>query len=209
MDIQYELYRKAIENAGNWLADPRTVILDTETTDLAGYLVEIAIIDVAGNVLLNTRVNPQSPISAQASAIHGHTADTLANAPLFPEIVDSLITTLTGRRVVIYNQDFDTAIIKNELRRWYYALWDGRVVPNANEPGVERRDWTESQIRMVMGRAAWNCAMMAYSDYVGDWNHRHGNNRWQRLPGGDHSALGDCQATLAILKKIAAAAEKE
>lgn len=29
------------------------------------------------------------------------------------------------------------------------------------------------------------------------------NYRWQRLPGGDHSALGDCWATLKVLQKMA------
>ena len=29
------------------------------------------------------------------------------------------------------------------------------------------------------------------------------NDRWQKLPGGDHSALGDCRATLAILHEMA------
>lgn len=31
----------------------------------------------------------------------------------------------------------------------------------------------------------------------------HGNNRWQKLPGGDHSALGDARATLAVIRKMA------
>jgi hypothetical protein len=204
-DIQYALYRRAIEDAGNWLADPRTLILDTETTDLHGYICEIAIIDVAGNVILNTLVNPQVPISPEASAIHGHTAESLAGALRFDQIVTTLFDIIAGRRVVIYNQGFDTAILRNELRRWYGAMWDSHL---ARSP-EERRLWIEKQILETMLHTTWGCAMMAYSDYVGDWNHRHGNNRWQRLPGGDHSALGDCQATLEVLKTIAKAAEAE
>jgi DNA polymerase-3 subunit epsilon len=42
-----------------------------------------------------------------------------------------------------------------------------------------------------------------YSQWIGDWNDYHGNYKWQRLPGGDHSALGDCRATLAVLKQMA------
>jgi DNA polymerase-3 subunit epsilon len=45
-----------------------------------------------------------------------------------------------------------------------------------------------------------------YAQFVGDWNEYHGNYKWQRLPGGDHSALGDCRATLAVLKEMAAEA---
>lgn len=207
-DIQYALYRRAIEDAGNWLADPRTVILDTETTDMAGYLVEIAIIDTAGNVLLNTTVNPQAPISPAASNIHGHTAESLAGALRFDQIVSTLLDILKARRVVIYNQGFDTAILRNELRRWYRALWDSRTALSTVELGGEvRRIWIEDRIKETMGCSVWGCAMMAYSDYIGDWNYRHGNNRWQKLPCGDHSALGDCKATLKVLKQIAAAAE--
>lgn len=29
------------------------------------------------------------------------------------------------------------------------------------------------------------------------------NYRYQRLPGGDHSALGDARATLAVIKRMA------
>jgi DNA polymerase III subunit epsilon len=66
---------------------------------------------------------------------------------------------------------------------------------------------THTRARELLGRASYECAMLAYSDWIGNWNEYHGNNRWQRLPGGDHTALGDCRATLKVLRKIAAAAE--
>lgn len=34
-------------------------------------------------------------------------------------------------------------------------------------------------------------------------------DRWQPLPGGDHSALGDARATLAVLKRMAESASRE
>jgi hypothetical protein len=43
------------------------VILDTETTDLEGYVVEIAVLDAAtGDVLLDTLVNPGCPVQPAA-----------------------------------------------------------------------------------------------------------------------------------------------
>jgi hypothetical protein len=48
------------------------------------------------------------------------------------------------------------------------------------------------------------CAMSNYASFVGEWNDYHGNYKWQRLPGGDHSAIGDCLATLELIKKMAA-----
>lgn len=45
--------------------------------------------------------------------------------------------------------------------------------------------------------------MHLYSEFVGEWNDYFGNNKWQKLPGGDHSAVGDCLATLEVIKYIA------
>ena len=51
----------------------------------------------------------------------------------------------------------------------------------------------------------WECAMQRYAHFCGEWNDYHGNYRLQKLPGGDHSALGDCQAVLALLQSMAEA----
>ena len=57
---------------------------------------------------------------------------------------------------------------------------------------------------MLSGRylPAWECAMGWYSQYVGEPGKR-GGYRNQKLPGGDHSALGDCRATLAVIETMA------
>jgi hypothetical protein len=49
--------------AASLLADPDVVILDTETTDLPGYVVEIAAVSTSGLVLLNDRAWIRSPRS--------------------------------------------------------------------------------------------------------------------------------------------------
>jgi DNA polymerase III subunit epsilon len=46
--------------------------------------------------------------------------------------------------------------------------------------------------------------MLWYSQWVGERNEYHGDYKWQRLPGGDHSALGDCKATLEVIEAMAA-----
>lgn len=46
--------------------------------------------------------------------------------------------------------------------------------------------------------------MQWYSQFVGDWNDYYNNYRWQKLPSGDHSAIGDCRATLKVIEKMAA-----
>lgn len=50
---------------------------------------------------------------------------------------------------------------------------------------------------------SWDCAMLPYSAYIGDWDDYLKSYKWQKLPGGDHSAIGDCRSTLAIINKMA------
>lgn len=124
-------------------------------------------------------------------------------APIFSQVVYDIIGVISGKNVVIYNVGFDTQILFNELYRWHHSQFKNRIkwgITDVLETVIKRSN-------QVLARAEYNCAMLAYSDYIGDWNDYHGNNRWQKLPGGDHSALGDCRATLAVLKQIAAAAE--
>jgi DNA polymerase-3 subunit epsilon len=45
--------------------------------------------------------------------------------------------------------------------------------------------------------------MLKHAEWVGEWNDYHGSFRWQKLVGGDHSALGDCLATLETIRKMA------
>jgi DNA polymerase-3 subunit epsilon len=45
--------------------------------------------------------------------------------------------------------------------------------------------------------------MLQYAEWFGEWNSYHQSFRWQKLQGGDHSALGDCFATLELIKRMA------
>src|SRR5579862_3701990 len=73
--------------AAEVLADPAAVVLDTETTGLGeDYIVEIAVLDTAGRTLLDTLVNAQVPIPAEASAIHGIEDQDVAGSPVFAGI---------------------------------------------------------------------------------------------------------------------------
>ena len=64
------------------------VILDTETTDLDGYVVEVAVLDAAtGAVLLDTLVNPGCPVQPAARWVHGIDDDQLAGAPPLAEVL--------------------------------------------------------------------------------------------------------------------------
>lgn len=165
------------------LADPATVILDTETTGLddGARIVEISITTATGDVLLDTLVNPGVPIPAEASDIHGITDEMVAAAPPFSEVVAELCEAIKGKRVLIYNLSYDLARIEHEFTR----------LGQAGSWIAVRKTW-----------ARWEDAMEPYSAWYGDWSDYWGNYRWQRLNGG-HRALGDCLAVIDCLKAMA------
>ena len=173
------------------LSNPSVVILDTETTDLGGYLVQIAAINIWGEVLLNTLVRPNAPIADEARAIHGISDAQLVDAPTFADLEPQLRQVLAGKEVWVYNSDFDMGILQNELDRLYEPHWP--------EYAVRRK-----QIKAWFKAFTQCCAMEHYAAWWGDYSEYHGDYRWQRLPGGDHTALGDCVAVLKILREMAA-----
>jgi DNA polymerase III subunit epsilon len=173
------------------LAHPDLVILDTETTDLNGYLVQIAVLRASdGAVLLDTLVNPCCAISPEAQRVHGITAEQTTGAPKFVDIEKALREALSGKLVAIYNADFDLGILRREVLR----MWEEAGVPDT-DPAQGVDDWFYN--------AAFVDVMLPYSAWIGDWNDRQHSYKWQRLPGGDHTALGDCHATLAVLRRMA------
>jgi len=173
--------RKAAQEwAANLLTRHDWLILDTETTGLnihTAEIIEIALLRPDGSVLLNQRLKPRGAIESGASRTHGITLANLADCPSFSDIYLNLRAVLSDLVVVCYNADYDQPILRNECRR-------------AGLPDIENQ---------------WRCAMVKYAEFVGEWSEWHGNYRYQRLPGGDHSAIGDCRATLKLIQKMAAA----
>jgi DNA polymerase-3 subunit epsilon len=154
------------------------VILDTETTGLENndVIVQIGIIDLKGTVLINSLIKPtkKKSIPSAATNVHGITMNMLDNAPSFKDILPDIERAIEGKTVLIYNDEYDTRIINQ----------------------------TCNQDECKALRFKHDCIMKQYSKFVGEWNDYHGNYRFQRLPSGDHSALGDCLATLKILKYL-------
>lgn len=162
------------------LAAPgRYVILDTETTGLApaDEVIQVAVIDLLGRVLLDTLVRPlhRTSIPPEAARFHGITMAMLAGAPAWPQVAASLLACTGQRTIISYNAEFDARLLRQTAQR------NGGPLPAAR----------------------WECAMQQYARYYGEWDRGKGGYRWQRLTGGDHSALGDCRATLALIRKMA------
>jgi hypothetical protein len=94
------------------------VILDTETTDLDGYVVEIAVLDAAtGEVLLDSLVNPGCPVHPEAYWIHGISDADLADAPSLAEVWPRLLAATGSRTVLAYRAEFDHTTVLRHARR--------------------------------------------------------------------------------------------
>jgi DNA polymerase-3 subunit epsilon len=170
---------KAAEWARDLLSRSDWVILDTETTGTSPFdeIVQIAIVGSDGRVLCDILVRPTCSIPPEATAIHGITDADVRNAPSFPEVYSRVQEILSGKQIIIYNAPFD-------LRLIHQSLTKHNLLPYGLDP-----DQAE-------------CAMRVYSAWVGErW--RDGGYKWQKLENADHSAVGDCLATLALIKKMA------
>lgn len=187
------------KTAAGWLAKPDVVILDTETTGLhSAEIVEISIIRADGEVLLNTRIRPERPerllkpdseTDLRAVDVHGITPEMLVDAPLFAEVYPMIVEAVRGKHVLIYNSAYDVGILRQQCV-------DAKVSPDL--------PWLD-----------YDCVMELYAQYCGEirWAKEgrgrwYSSYRWQTLPGADHSALGDCRATLDVLKRMARYLEK-
>lgn len=184
------------EKSAKWAYDllqvGNFVILDTETTGLGNQaeIVQVALIDHEGNELVNSLIYPTVEIEPEAEAIHGISLESILSAPTFPGVFMDIWREVGKKDLVVYNAEFDLRLIRQSLRP--YDL-------HVAFPTSDRR-----QCRIFLGGGSIHCAMLPYSAWCGEWNSYHGNYRWQKLPGGDHSALGDCRATLELIKRMAA-----
>jgi DNA polymerase III epsilon subunit-like protein len=174
------------------LDDPECLILDAETTGLHAdaRIVELSIITTAGAVVFDSLINPGEPIPAQASAIHGITdADVQRDGvPTFAGVVEQLAAALHGRRVLIYNAEYDAARLHHELTLYHLdraAAADAQAQASAWLDAVTVED-----------------VMMPYSRWVGEIHEYYGDIRWQPL-GGGHRALSDCRTVITRLSEIA------
>lgn len=171
------------------------LILDTETTgiDEAAELVEIAIVDLSGNILLNSLVKPEKDIPVEASSVHGISGEMVSNAPMWEEIYNEFLPLTRNRNMGGYNIEFDLRIINQsgDIGGFHYFMWEGFQF----------------------------CVMKLYAEYRGEWNPKFDSYRWCKLPeaasslglnwNNSHRALDDAILTKDILQKLVSIGEKE
>jgi len=155
--------------------------LDLETTGLrlgVDRIVQLALVRVEADgsrVPFKTLVNPEMPIPAAASAIHGITDEMVRGAPSLQDVMPMVDVMLGGAMaLVVFNgRRFDVPFLQEELLRI------GADDPTAGAPVVDVRD-----VDMVL-------RPRTLAGVVEDW--------CQRPHVDAHDALEDVQATLSAL----------
>lgn len=108
---------RGLATFGQWY-EQDFVILDTETTDLYGEILEIAIIDKKGDVLFESLVKPKGSISQGAYEVHGISEEMLKDSPTWPEVWEKIKEILKDKLILIYNDQFDVQMISNSCYAW-------------------------------------------------------------------------------------------
>lgn len=95
------------------------VVIDTETTGLdveTDEILEIAIIDGSGDVILNTLVDPIAKSAwPDAQRIHGISPADVESSPTLEDLRSDILEAVRGKLVVIYNAEFDSGMLSGFL----------------------------------------------------------------------------------------------
>ncbi|WP_089110841.1 3'-5' exonuclease [Vibrio casei] len=165
------------------------VVLDCETTDFNGHVIELALVSLrTGKTLFDSRIFSDEPISEGAFKVHGLSNQDLVGCPTISEVAETLSRIMKGKQWTAYNIEFD-----------YEALL--RSMTKA-EVKAENMQWLKNKAPYVM----YNLAV----PYFGPSN-RHGSTGLQTClkkaglemrSGKAHSAIGDAIATHDIIHYI-------
>ena len=185
-----------LEPFRRWAALPNLAVLDTETTGLRGEVIELAIVNGAGETLFNARMKPSCQVEPGAHAVHGITDADLAGLPTIADYWPELREILNAHRVVIYNRSFDLPRLRQSLDAAMPGWFDDREQRDA--AAFDQLHYTSE------------CVMLAYAPV---WSP---SLRWAKLAdacrregvetadlGAAHSALGDCLRTLRLIRAVA------
>jgi DNA polymerase III epsilon subunit-like protein len=149
--------KSSVVRIANNLLSLSPVYIDTETTGFNNndLVIEIAVMDNDGAVLLDTLVKSPKPIPAGASAVHGLNDIHLIGAPTWQEVWPQIIEVLKGRVVGIYNAAFDLRLIRQTC-------------------GLHGIRWEQPYQEKF-------CIMELFASYYGEWNPRKNSYKWKSL----------------------------
>jgi DNA polymerase III subunit epsilon len=179
---------KVIQRARQILAyDP--IFIDTETTGVSteDVVIEIGVVNLAGETLFESLFKPSIPIPPDSITIHGITEAMVADAPTWKNAWPELLMVLKDRFIGMYNADFDLRMIKQTHERYWL-------------------DWPMEDNRFF-------CVMKLFAAFYGQKNPRGTGYRLHKLEAAgaacriplpnSHRAVDDALLTAALYKYIA------
>ena len=103
----------------------REIVLDTETTGLdpksGDRIVEIGCLELVNRLptgaTYHVYINPERDMPKEAEAVHGLSAEFLADKPLFADVADDFLAFVKGAALIIHNAAFDMKFLNAELAR--------------------------------------------------------------------------------------------
>lgn len=106
------------------------VAIDTETTDLYGKVISIALVDVTTcEVLFDSYVHTDQVITEEAYYVHGITAEDIKDAPSFEQVCTEISEIMEGKYWAAFNLEFDKACMENsrhdpdaECYQWFERI---------------------------------------------------------------------------------------
>jgi DNA polymerase-3 subunit epsilon len=188
MRQQAQARNGAISWAASLAGRPETLFIDTETTGFGprAEIVDIAVVDGRGQLLLDSYVRPDGAIPPDATRVHGIADQHVASAPRWDAVYAQLGALLPGRTVVVYNAAFDLDMVNQMNRRFSLAPVAG----------------------------SWQCAMLRYAEFVAEWNAKRNEYRWHKLEAAllalghlpsPHRAAGDAHGCRLVVEAMAKA----
>lgn len=182
-DLSEKYYRDLILK----LITSNTVILDTETTGLdeKAEIVEISIIDLKGNVLLDTLIKPKRKIPVDVIKIHGITNEMVSNAPTWEDIYkDFRKIVKSADLVLIYNERYDKRLIRQTCKL-------------AKVPSPIFK--SECVMKLM---AQWNGEKKKNGEYYFKSLEFIAKSRYVKIEGTMHRSLTDCKTVLSIINSF-------
>ena len=182
-----DIRRQAVTQAQEYI-QMKPVYLDTETTGLNknDEIVEIAIIDADGSLLLDELVKPKKMIPQDAYRIHGIDNAMVATARSWPLLWPLVREILINRPIGIYNVEFDLRLMRQSF--------DAYNLP-----------WKDTLNTFDI--------LLLFARFYGEWDSYRRSFRFQSLENAAkylglpvsslHRAKDDAQLTRAVLHAIA------
>lgn len=95
-------------------SDPHDyLIFDLEGTQSPDELIEIAVIDMGGHVLMNTLVKPSNPIGWRITELTGITDEMAAQGRDVTDVMKELRDLAQGKTIMSWGTDYDTVLLRS------------------------------------------------------------------------------------------------